>query len=273
MIRRFSSDDRPPIINDQELNIPTYWIRPPRTVAGSPGMHRFVWDLHYPPPPSISREFPISAIYGDTPQYPLGPTVLPATYSVKLTVNGASSVQPLEIRMDPRVRLSAEQLHAQFELSAKIAAAMEQSFTALRQVIGLREQLRLSAGEARQGELADAISKLDQQADLLAGSAEGSTFLSSIEGRSLSRLNVALTTLMEVVESADAAPTSSQNAAFVQVQDALNQQIQHWKRMKTEDVFFLNRKLKQAGLKEIDPEMATFLAPGWQKVEKVSGED
>ena len=35
-------------------------------------MHRFVWDLHYPPPDALRQDYPISAIYEDTPRVPAG---------------------------------------------------------------------------------------------------------------------------------------------------------------------------------------------------------
>ncbi len=54
-----------------------YWVRPPQVLSNTPGMHRFVWDLTYPVPDLLSRDFPISAIYHDTPLYPQGATVLP----------------------------------------------------------------------------------------------------------------------------------------------------------------------------------------------------
>ena len=79
-------------------------------------MHRFVWDLHYPPPDSLEHEYPISAIYHDTPRTPLGPPVLPGKYSVKLTVNGISYTQPLTIKMDPRVKVTVADLALQFRL-------------------------------------------------------------------------------------------------------------------------------------------------------------
>src|SRR5262249_9221931 len=44
-IRRYSSDDRPPPVDHDSLNIPACWVRPPEILAASPGMHRFVWDL------------------------------------------------------------------------------------------------------------------------------------------------------------------------------------------------------------------------------------
>jgi len=56
-------------------------------------MHRFVWDMHYPPPDSLGREFPISAI-SMTRQISAGAWALPAKYTVKLTVEGKGYSKP-----------------------------------------------------------------------------------------------------------------------------------------------------------------------------------
>src|SRR2546421_13073762 len=87
-------------------------------------MHRFVWDLHYPLPNAIEHEYPISAIYKDTPRLPLGPTALPGAYQVKLTVNGRTFTHPLTVRMDPRVRMPAIGLQQQFTLATRLAGMM-----------------------------------------------------------------------------------------------------------------------------------------------------
>src|SRR5207302_4250111 len=63
-IRKYSSDDKPEP-SDPNLEVPTYWIRPFQVLAASAGMHRFVWNLHAAP--THSGEYPISAIYRDTP--------------------------------------------------------------------------------------------------------------------------------------------------------------------------------------------------------------
>ena len=102
-LARFASTDQAPP-PDPQLVHPTYWIRPftrPETAAG---MHRFVWDLHAAAPTGAARsrrEYPISAIYQDTPG-PQGEWMPPGTYTVKLTVNGQTYTQSLTINPDPR---------------------------------------------------------------------------------------------------------------------------------------------------------------------------
>ena len=90
LVRKFSSTDKPEV-SEEELKkqlIPLYWLRPFHALSADAGMHRWVWDLHYPPPDSTRHEYPISAIPGDTPRLPLGPTALPGTYTARLTADG-----------------------------------------------------------------------------------------------------------------------------------------------------------------------------------------
>src|SRR2546422_11605520 len=74
--------------------------RPPQLLSDAPGMHRFVWDLHYPPPPALRHEYPIAAIYRNTPREPRGPWVVPGRYTARLTVAGQAYVQPLTVTID-----------------------------------------------------------------------------------------------------------------------------------------------------------------------------
>ncbi len=124
LVRRFASDDEPePLV--EPLVVPAYWVRPPRLLPATPGMHRFVWDLRLPPPRAQQHEYPISAIPGDTPREPLGPFVLPGTYTVKLTVDGKALARALTVTLDPRVRMSPAELAAQLALARRITAMLE----------------------------------------------------------------------------------------------------------------------------------------------------
>src|SRR5467141_225465 len=61
LVRRFSSTD-PADPPTDEGNVPHWWIRPDRPPSGEPGLHRFVWDLHWPPPPALEAGYPIAAL-------------------------------------------------------------------------------------------------------------------------------------------------------------------------------------------------------------------
>ncbi|MGH2687732.1 MAG: WD40/YVTN/BNR-like repeat-containing protein, partial [Actinomycetota bacterium] len=140
-VRRFSSTDTPeaPVPG---RNIPDYWIRPPRILSAKAGMHRFVWDLHHPPPAVSSFTYPIAAVYRNTPRTPVGPWAQPGRYTVKLTVGGKSYTQPLTVRMDPRVKAPVEALALQFSLSIDLTTGLRQTHDALDQVRKLRARLR-----------------------------------------------------------------------------------------------------------------------------------
>jgi photosystem II stability/assembly factor-like uncharacterized protein len=275
VVRRFSGADRPERVTEQELNIPSYWVRPPRIPSNEPGMHRFVWDLHYPPPDSITHEYPISAIYHDTPRYPLGASVLPGNYTVKLTVAGKSYTQPLTIRMDPRVKTPIEGLRQQLDLETRTVDVMHRDYEAVQQVRGLRQQLTgvVSVARSLPVQLLDAVKELDQKTAALEGSLEGTTFLSTQEGRSLIRLNVGLRTLLEAVDSADIAPTSAQSKMLAELNGALDQDLSRWQEIKTKDVPAVNILIRQSGLQPLNPELSMGINPEWQNVEKASAED
>jgi hypothetical protein len=101
MIRRYSSEDKPAPIDPNTLNIPMSWIPTPKSLSNDAGMHRWIWDLR--PAPAASQGGRVGAIIGSF-FGGRGPTVLPGTYTARLTVSGKSYTQPLVVKMDPRVK-------------------------------------------------------------------------------------------------------------------------------------------------------------------------
>ena len=120
LVRKYSSADKPVDAHPKRLRIPSYWIRPPQSVSTKPGMHRFLWDVHYTPAPKAEPEFPISATYRNTAPQATSPWVAPGDYTVTLTVDGKTFTQPLTVAMDPRVKASAADLQEQFDLSWRL---------------------------------------------------------------------------------------------------------------------------------------------------------
>ena len=127
LVRRFASNDKPLAVNLNRINPPQYWIRPFQSLKNEAGMQRFVWDLLYPEPPADNYDLPISAIYKDTPFGPQGPAVMPGVYTVKLTVDGKTYSQKLNVRIDPRIKTSPLGLKQQFDLSMQAYAGISRA--------------------------------------------------------------------------------------------------------------------------------------------------
>src|SRR5438270_4174807 len=188
VLRAFPNNDRP-APSAKELHVPTYWVRPPQELSKRAGMHRFVWDLHFTPPDVLNRDYPISAIYHDTPLAPQGILAPPGEYIVRLTVAGHEFMQPLVVKGDPRVKASDEDLQQQYAIEQRMVQALREDYTNLLELRSLRAQLNDLKPRAK-GTLADSIGKLDQQAGALEGSGGGfGAGLSGPQAQNLTRLN------------------------------------------------------------------------------------
>src|SRR5229473_1475318 len=265
LVRRYASTDKPePLEKIAAANpIPMYWVRPTQIVSGEAGMHRFVWDLHYPAPESLGHEFPISAIVHDTAQTPLGVWAMPGKYTVKLTVDGKDYAQPLSVKIDPRIKASEADLHKQFEMEAGAVEGMNESYQALRQVQSLRAQIKDRAGKAK-GALADSISALEKQAAELEGASQSAFFGLPSSGKqpeNFSTLNQHFAALLAVADSADAAPTTQASAVYLEIEDALEKLVDRWKKIRSTDLPALNSSLKKSHLPEVDPNQPSPSAP------------
>jgi len=215
LVRRYASTDRPEP-PDADLNVPTYWIRPFAPLSGEPGLHRFVWDLHGAPPAVLTHEYPISAIYRDTPRLPLGPTVLPGRYTVKLTAGGVTLSQPLTVRMDPRVKTPIAGLAQQFKLASQVCAMLREDRDAL-------EQLRAMRGRATDKDLVAKLAALEGSGGGRRGGRGGTG------PRSLAQLNGELSQLLAVLDGSDDTPTTQAVAAVAEAESALRAQLAQWK--------------------------------------------
>jgi photosystem II stability/assembly factor-like uncharacterized protein len=257
-VRHFSSADKPEPMEKiaAEHPIPMYWVRPTQVLSGQPGMHRFVWDLHYAPPKSLSHEFPISAIVHDTPKYPLGAWVLPGKYTLELTVDGKKYYETLEVKMDPRIKTSINDLAKQYDMQVGAAWSMNQSFEALAQVRSVRAQLKERAAKAGKDALAGRIAALDKQAAELEGASQAGFYGLPPSGKhpeNLSTLNQHFGGILAVADSADAAPTTQATAVYKELHETLDKLVACWTKIREQDIPALNAELSKAGQAPVDP--------------------
>jgi len=131
VLRTFSSEIK------KKEEAPEEWERDEEAerIPAAAGLNRFAWDLRLEPPVKIP-----AAIYDNG--RPAGPLVLPGGYQVRLTVAGKSFTAPLEVKLDPRVKISEEDLRKQFDLMLKLRDRQDEMNKAILAIRDLRVQLQ-----------------------------------------------------------------------------------------------------------------------------------
>jgi hypothetical protein len=247
VVRRASSAD-PPEFTAGELArelIPAYWIRMPRPPGTGAGMHRWLWDLHYPAPRTARRGFPISAVPGDTPREPAGPLASPGDYRVRLRIGARSWETRLRVEADPRVGIGAAEYAAQFALAQRLATALDGITGALLEAHSIRAQLQDSIERGGAG-AAGGLKTLDLDlAALLEPDEKGGA------PRGLERLSDQVATLYAQVTGVDAAPTEAQRSGADAVLADWRIREPQWRRLRDGELPALNRRLVHARLPSI----------------------
>jgi hypothetical protein len=251
LVRRFSSTDKPDITEEelQKQLIPLYWVRKSRHLSTDAGMHRFVWGLHYAPPTSMRHDYPISAVPHDTPRLPLGPSVLPGAYTVKLTVDGKAETAPLTVKMDPRVKTPAPGLQKKFQAETQLASIMSESAQALIQAGSIHAQVEKLSAQAT-AQTKGAVEALQKKLTALLGAAGGFFAPPSAEV-TLGRVNGQASTLYMQVWQVDAELTSSQMEALATTEQDSADIMKRWTDFKNTDLPTLNRQLRESKAPEI----------------------
>ncbi|MEK7728008.1 MAG: glycoside hydrolase, partial [candidate division KSB1 bacterium] len=225
IVRRFASSDKAEEIDTTAIPHPTYWIRPPQILSTSTGHHRFVWDLRHEPPPGSEREFAIAAVYRRTPSGPLGPFVPPGSYTVRLNVDGVILERPLDIRLDPRVRLDAEDLQLQTDYSR----ACYNGYLQLQKIREAMEAALQNAATKRNTKQSAALQTLRGEGqpgnpDFLYGSITAA----SADKESIVGLQNKFLHLLNILHSADARPTQQTMAGVTALEETMKEMVKRW---------------------------------------------
>ena len=267
-VRRYSSTDDVFTPDPATINLPLYWFRPLTALPSSAGMHRFTWDLHYDPLDPSARlggpNLPIAAVPHNTVPAPTTPWVSPGQYTVKLTVNGRTWLQPITVKQDPRVKTPALALQQIYTLSKAAYYGALDAQHAATQARGLRDQIAKVRPQAT-GAVADALAALDGKVEALGPPPAPSSGGSGRGGRggrgaspapptdTLSGASALLAGVMNLLQGADVRPTTVQLNAIASARTTAARAMGRWTAIKTVDVPVLNAKLKAAGLSAITP--------------------
>jgi photosystem II stability/assembly factor-like uncharacterized protein len=245
VVRRVPSSD----VLSQEARahelIPTYWIREPKPLSASAGMHRFVWDFRYESPRAANHDYPISAVPEDTPREPRGPRAIPGAYRVRLRTGKREWEEPLTLLADPRVGMGQQDYAAQLALAQSLAQLLDSDAAKLLQVKYLRGRLK-DLGASTQGAIAPLAKSLDDQLQSLedgppdAAADDASGGLKRVEGE--------VAALYRQIVDVDAVPTEAQRSAaqilLTKSQTLAASSARIWQ----ENLAALNRELAKARL-------------------------
>jgi hypothetical protein len=253
-VRRYSSTDPVPA-PDPKLRIPPYWLRPPQVLSAEPGMHRFLWDLHYPPMAG-EPEYPISAVPHNTAPDATSPWALPGQYTVVLTADGKSYSRPLTVKMDPRVKTGALDLAQQFRLSYQTYQDLQGLAPVLEAIASVRAQLKDRRQHVGDGSaIALSIEALEKKLEPIAGGgppprpgvpATTPVTLESVNGR--------LGAVFGALQEADLGPTATAVASANELHAAIPGLLARWHELTAQDLAALNAQLRGASRPEVKPE-------------------
>jgi hypothetical protein len=241
-VRRFSSEDLI-LAKHPPLPVAERWFPKPEVLEKTPGMHRFVWNLTWRssggPSPDEEAEY----------RNPSGPKAVPEIYQVRLTVNGETQNQPLQVIMDPRSAATPEILQQQFELGQQIYAEILAARRVLAEIGSV--QRKLADAQQKLGEqnlalksvLADAQSEIGK---MLANKETGSG-----QAAGLQDAYTGIASALRAVESGDRAVPAQAIALYKESSQQMKAPIAEWNSFKQEKLPQLNQKLRDGNLTPI----------------------
>jgi photosystem II stability/assembly factor-like uncharacterized protein len=214
LVRSYSSMESS-VFSPPSAPFPAYWFRPPAVLSMESGMHRFVWDLRYPAVELRDANYSSASVYGQSaPREPQGVLALPGAYTVRLTVDGRSLTQPLELMLDPRVSTSAADLERQFALATRLTDALARGNRAITEIRAFYSRNPGSNASTR----IQALNEIEPP--------EGSRPRRGV--LTISGVVGTLAQLTTTVESADAAPTAAETEAAEKALSQLESLLKRW---------------------------------------------
>ena len=242
---------------------------------GREGLNRATWDLRYEPPRLVAMRTtpPENPHIWEEPRFrgqetrpvthwglepaQVGPLATPGRYTVKLTVDGQSASQPIEILRDPRVPTPVTDL----DLSVRLQVRLRDDITAAADMINTIEIMRKQLEDVQKAYTNDPA-----KSDLLKQVAEMDKKLFDVESKLLEpaqmtsddkyfqqayRVYMNLIWLNgevgpgagDVAGGADFAPTDTSVALMESIEKDLNAARADYKRLMDQDVPAFNRSI------------------------------
>ena len=214
------------------------------------GLNRISWSMQTKPP----QVPPAASLAGSSTQ---GQRVLPGTYTVRITSNGAVKTMPLEVKLDPRATYTLADRRAQYDAAERVKTMFARMSTLA---------ARISAAKAGAAGIADAgatsaadralAQKVVARADVLRKQVVATTEGGAITGEE--RLREHADTVYGAITSSEGAPTPYQIARVDALERELGDVERDFATLQSSDLRTLNDQLKRGGKATIEIAAVTF---------------
>jgi hypothetical protein len=186
-----------------------------------------------------------------------GPTALPGHYQVRITVDGRTQSQPIDLLSDPRLHVPAGELQKQFELGVAIHEQLESVQQSVLEIRTLHDKLAairaVPKGKQPQSpEVVRAADALERKVTALEDELIQRKAVANEDPLNFPiRLNNKLASLNQAVARGDAGPGRPEYAEFDELKQAAQRDLAAWAALKARDLAAFNTLLKQKNLPAI----------------------
>jgi len=247
VIRTYSSTEYEPL----EEPLDPDDKKPEKQLKPDAGLNRFAWDLRY----EEARRVPGYYLW-EYSAGARGPVAVPGHYQVRLTVGSQTQTADLELKLDPRVKVSQADLEAQFNLLIQTRDELSRVYDTVNQIqdvrsqlAGLKRRLPENAGSKNIVTAADALEK-----KLVAVREAFLNLDISANEDSLAyppQLDAKLAFLAMDAGSADSAPTEAEQRQFQKLKRESGELLAKWDDLQRRDLAAFQKMAAEGSLSTV----------------------
>jgi hypothetical protein len=190
-----------------------------------------------------------------------GPVIVPGNYKVRLTANGKSETQTVQVKKDPRLSTTPEEYARQLEVAQQIHNKLTQSNDAVIRIRDIRKQLDEYAERVKDQKVVDAAKALSKNLTAVEEALYQTKNRANEDPLNFPiKLNNKLAALEGVVESSDNGPTLQSSQVFEDLASQVNAQLETLKKLTGSDLAAFNKLARDQNVPAViisDPQPAT----------------
>jgi uncharacterized protein YciI/photosystem II stability/assembly factor-like uncharacterized protein len=218
----------------------------PPTTTMTAGLNRASWNLTH----RGATAFPGMVLWGATNN---GPAALPGKYQVRLTADGESLTQPLEIRKHPLRQVSDADLREQFDLATRIRDKVNEANESVIRIRGVKDQVKDRLSKSSDAALKTAADRLTSRLSQVEEEIYQVRNQSGQDPLNFPiKINNRLASLLRAVSLGDGKPIASAELIFRDLVAELKVQTDRLQEALLSDVAAFNAEAKRLGLATLD---------------------